>query len=450
MTRMTRNSSFKAAAVAAAFLALAAGHAAAQCTHTPAPIVISTAGAEPWTGNYTFNLTEGNTIPNPACAFAGSSNQREVVFEWTAPASGNYKFSTNNAGTTLGGDPDTKVWVFTNCASAAATAIACADDVSATNYLTEALGTAVGGTTYFISVEGWASTGNGQTVQLDITSAPTAPAHDLCASAMAITSLPFSDSSVDLTICGDEGFDIPASVTGGGTGGKDVYYTFTPATTGDYRFFGSGTPGAVDVGIGIFTGACGSLVEVASVDDFSAETLFQTLTSGTAYTLSVGGYNAASAGPIIVGLSGPVAAASPGGDDCTTPIAVTTVPYADLNVDMSRSDNWLNFGGVSYAGDRIYRFTAPSSDTFNFQIDPVTTTFDPQIIALNDDCVTLGIFPGSVGTMDIGGSDDPETLSFPMTAGQIVILYFQDFNGFGGTANFNFNAGAKVGDWSTY
>ncbi len=442
---MMRHFGLKAAALAAGIMLIAASHASAQCTHNPL-ISISNAGAGPWTGSHTMTGTEDNTINSAACTgcfFSGHNNQREVVFSFVAPTSGLYVVDTLTS--TLGG-ADTKLWIFTNCASPAATNVANNDDISGSNFLSSTPATLTAGTTYFIMVEGWNSTTAGETAVVNIAFAPPPPANDTCAGATVIATLPFNDG-LNLGFANHESTDNSASVTAGGGLGRDVFYAFTPTTTGDYRYACGGTAGTVDVGIGIFTGACGSLTEIAAVDDFNAETLFTTLTSGTAYTFIAEGYNAATTGTIGVVLSGPVAAATSGGDACASAIPVATVPFTDAGIDMSRNANWLNWGGITYAGDRTYSFTAPTADTFRFTVTPVTSTFDPMLIGLANNCGTLALFCPTCAA-DNTGAGQADYMDMAMTAGQVGIVVFQDFTGAGGTADFNIQVATSVPNWS--
>src|SRR5690242_10635242 len=107
-----------------------------------------------------------------------------------------------------------------------------------------------------------------------------APANDLCANAIVISSLPYTSASIDKTLATESGGDPTFSVAGTGTiaGGAAVFnttfWTYTPGSNQRVRFSCSNS----SVALGVFTGSCGSLTEIASwTDGVTLE-----LTSGTA------------------------------------------------------------------------------------------------------------------------------------------------------------------------
>lgn len=448
---MTKRSfGLKAVALAVAIFGFAVAESAAQCTHSP-QVVVSNAGPGPWSGTYTFVGGEQNTINSTSaiagCFFSGHANQPEVVFEFVAPATGPYTIDTE--GSTLGGDPDTKLWIFTDCSNPTGTHVGCDDD-GGTGFLSVTTVNLTGGTTYFMSVEAWLATTNGEVADINIAFAPPPPANDLCSGATPLT-LPFAED-VNLAVCGDEGLDNTASAGVGGGGGRDVFYTFTPATTGNFRFIASD----VDSGIAHYTGSCGALTEVAAVDDtFAGEAATWNLTSGTPYTLIAEGFDGAVTGIMRVAFNAVSSSPSTGFDDCATPQNVAAVPFTETGVDISGNANWLNWGGQSTAGDQIYRFTAPSAGAFDFIASPTSVGFDAMMIGLTDDCVTLAQFSPTAASDSNGafngtaGSGD-ESFGAIMTAGQVIKVYVQDFNFFGGTMDFSIVASSSVGDWSMF
>jgi len=447
---MKRSFGLKAVAIAAVIMGFAVAESAAQCTHTP-QVVVPNAGPGPWSGNHVIAGTEQNTIDSGLttgtglCFFSGATNQPEVVFEWTCPATGIYSVDTLTS--TLGG-ADTKLWVFTNCADPVGSQVACNDDAS--TFLAELTTSLTSGTTYFFSVEGWDATTAGQTANLNIAFAPPPPVNDVCAGATPLT-LPFAED-VNLALCNDEGLDNTASAGFGGGGGADVFYTFTPATTGNYIFIAAG----VDSGVAHYTGSCGALTEVAAVDDTTGgESATWNLTSGTAYTLLAEGFDGAVTGTMRVAFNAASSSPSTGNDDCATPLNVAAIPFTQSGLDISGNANWLNWGGQSNAGDQIYRFTAPGAGGYTFLASPTTVGFDAMMIALNDNCATLTLFPGSApadanGAFNGTAGSGDESFELTMTAGQSAIVYVQDFNFFGGTMDFSITGTSSVGDWSMF
>lgn len=113
-----------------------------------------------------------------------------------------------------------------------------------------------------------------------------APANDLCAAATVIASLPYAVSGVDNTSA-TESVDDPTLVwAGDGTAAgaaaifKTTFYRYTPAATQTVRL----TCNQNGIDFGVYTGACGALVEVAS---FRRQLTIE-LQGGTAYTIMVG------------------------------------------------------------------------------------------------------------------------------------------------------------------
>jgi hypothetical protein len=453
------NSSFglKSVALAVAIMGIAVANSAAQCTHSP-QVVVSNAGPGPWTGSHTFTGTEANTIDTTPeigdglCFVSGATDQPEVVFQFTAPATDSYSIDTLTS--TLGANPsfaDTKLWIFTDCSNPQGTSVACNDDAFPGETLSQVVAPLSGGVTYFVAIEAWDFTGVGQIANLNIDVAPLPPANDLCSNATPLT-LPFAED-VNLAFCNDEGLDNSVSAGQGGGLGRDVFYTFTPATTGNFIFLGQD----VDSGLAYYTGTCGSLTEVGALDDFiGPETATWNLTSGTAYTLMAEGFDASVTGTMRVAFNAESSTPSTGFDDCATPHDVTVSPFVETGVDISGNLNYLNWGGQSAAGDQIYRFTAPSAGDYTFLASPTSVGFDAMMIGLQDECVNFNLFedPTSISNSSgafngTPGSGD-ESFESIMTAGQSIIVYVQDFNFFGGTMDFSITGTSSVADWSTF
>ncbi len=118
------------------------------------------------------------------------------------------------------------------------------------------------------------------------------PGGDLCPSATVLLSVPYS-TTIDLTSARDEGVEAACSPVTTAGARRDVFFRFTPSSTGNYRI-DAGTPGEAgtspDVTLAVYTGACGSLVPVACENrTFAGEFLTATLNAGTPYTIQVEG-----------------------------------------------------------------------------------------------------------------------------------------------------------------
>jgi hypothetical protein len=117
---------------------------------------------------------------------------------------------------------------------------------------------------------------------------PPGPANDDCADAEALTlGVP---SVVSLEFASDEGLDSSLRTAFSTTGLVDAFYSFTPGADGMFAVRADQTGG--DPSLAIYTGICGSLVEVGAVlsgmyDEFESAELNHRMTSGTTYTILV-------------------------------------------------------------------------------------------------------------------------------------------------------------------
>jgi hypothetical protein len=117
-----------------------------------------------------------------------------------------------------------------------------------------------------------------------------APANDQCAGAIAL--LPGVAVTEDTTTATSTGDPVPACQTVFGSG---VWFTYTPSETAPVLVSSCGS--SFDTVIGIYTGACGALTQVACNDDggpdcvgVAASVVFNA-TAGTTYHILAGGYN---------------------------------------------------------------------------------------------------------------------------------------------------------------
>ncbi len=141
------------------------------------------------------------------------------------------------------------------------------------------------GTTYYLRVYGWSSDPNltaQTTFDVCIGTPPPPPANDDCANAMMMTvgsngtcpANQVTGSTVSATNT------MAVSCDGFGTD-YDIWYTFTVPSDGDYLFNSlTGSPGIV-----LYTGMCGSLVEIQCINNTSGT--LSGLTMGTMYTAQI-------------------------------------------------------------------------------------------------------------------------------------------------------------------
>jgi hypothetical protein len=158
---------------------------------------------------------------------------------------------------------------------------------------------------------------------------PPGPANDDCADAEALTlGVP---SVVSLEFASDEGLDSSLRTAFSTTGLVDAFYSFTPGADGMFAVRADQTGG--DPSLAIYTGICGSLVEVGAVlsgmyNEFESAELNHRMTSGTTYTILV--ESTLTTTPITVGISGPLVV--PAGDTCLDALAASGSAMLSIDV----------------------------------------------------------------------------------------------------------------------
>lgn len=206
---------------------------------------------------------------------ATNTVDNDVWYTFTVPADGNYLLTTNLEELT---NDDTQILVYTssdNTCEGDLTFVACGEDVSGSNYLTEVvMNDLVAGTVLWIMVDGW--NGTAGTFQIGIFGL--APAEfDECEEAADVTplvggevgSIQTSQTFTNVSNSGqglvptcfdDEAVTNSVWVSFVGDGGN--YFISTTDCGGgiDYVPFG-------DTQLAIYTGECGSLTEVACNED---------------------------------------------------------------------------------------------------------------------------------------------------------------------------------------
>jgi hypothetical protein len=330
-------------------------------THTLAP-----------SGSIALDNT-GLTNDNAALPSCGGAGAREQWVAITGLTNGLEYTATTTAGTTT----DTVLEIFRGVDCASLASVGCQDDINgAANRLSEVsfIADTTGGNLYWALVVPFTGSEEGTyglTLDAGVVPAP-APANDLCVNATVIAagSLPFTDNTTDLNSSTAD--DIMNSATQG-TGGGDVFYSFTPTVTASYVLTSANANnGNFNSSIGVYTGACGSLVEVDSADtnSFADESLTVSLTSGTAYTIVIEGRSAADRGVVNWTLGAPVL--PPSNDDCAAaePV-VEPLPFNDVTDTTAATDSGIdNSSSVVQAGggglDVWYSYTPTASGTYRF------------------------------------------------------------------------------------
>ena len=209
---------------------------------------------------------------------AGSScgaDAADVWFSFTVPSAGNYRFET--CGSTL----DTVLEVYSG-ACGSATSLGCNDDGCGAQSQLDLVGLSAGDN-LLIQLGGF---NNAQGAgSLDI-STFSALGNDDCGGA---TPVAFGGNLIDNNFA-----TTSATLSGCGAEQADVWYSFTVATAGDYRFETCGS--LFDTVLEVYTGTCGALVSQGCNDDVcgtGSRVDVLGLNAGEVVLLQVGGFGGA-------------------------------------------------------------------------------------------------------------------------------------------------------------
>lgn len=236
-------------------------------------------------GSTPFDTTTGTLSPEPWTCVA--STAPDLWFAYTAGA------STYIAIDTCGSSYDTALMVFDACGGLE---VACNDDGSCGTQ-SEVDFIPVAGTTYFIRVGGWTTSVGAGT--LNISEALTPLVNDECAFALPVGG---GTSLTDTSLATTSAQPWSCSGTTIFSHGRDLWFSYTPASSGDFTINTCNPGTAFDTVLEVFTGDCGALSVAACNDDVacafgsfrSAVTLCGL--AGQTYTFRIGSYAAGASG----------------------------------------------------------------------------------------------------------------------------------------------------------
>jgi len=226
------------------------------------------------------------------------------------------------------------------------------------------------------------------------------PANDECATAIAVTSFPYSNNQTDGATSTNNGGFITACT---GDGMNDGMW---------YSVVGDGNNITIDVvsddtfdhQLGVFTGTCGALVCVGTIDDALEGELesYTILNSevGTVYYINIGDYSSSTDNPegnFTIEIDSVVPPDAPANDDCANAIEVTAFPYTDSPTDAVAATN--NAGSITTCSDSmndgVWYSLVGDGNSIIINVTPADD-FDPQI----------GVFTGTCGALVCEGTVD--------------------------------------------
>ncbi len=301
-------------------------------------------------------------------------------------------------------------------------AVSCNDDASGSVVTSELTFTALAGNTYYVRAESYYDEGGTFTVRIG--PPPPALTNNTCATATNITTLPYNNEINVSTGTNTGDFDNNPS---NGQSGIDAFWRFIPLVNGVYTVRGANNDPGGTMCLGYWSGACGSLVPLATPTLGIAPVVTQTLLAGQTYYII---YDDAFFGtpPQNVEIwfdGGPVA---PANDACAgASTLVLNVPQSrDLSQanDEGRDLSVMTAIGASALPDAYFRFTPAATGVFRLRADEPGGS--PAIGAYGGTCGTLA----EIDSVWTGGYNEPERaeLNVRLNAGTAYYVLTETFN----------------------
>jgi hypothetical protein len=228
-----------------------------------------------------------------------------------------------------------------------------------------------------------------------------APANDLCADATVanLGANPFDNTFAST--------DVPAATCGfsGAPFTKDVWFTFTPATSETFTLETCSGPAPFDTGIEVYD-ACPEAggVLIGCNDDGTgcpnfSSSLSIALSAGTTYTIRVGGWNGATGATDLIITGGGGGGGGPPNDLCAnaSTISVGTTAFSTVGAT-GVTVACLKFNNQNIYNDIWYSYTADGNGDCTISLcgasyDTKIAVFDGcsgALLACNDDSATCG------------------------------------------------------------
>jgi hypothetical protein len=352
--------------------------------------------------------TSAAGINNNAPTQCGGGGGNDIFYSYTAGVTGQTSLSF------CGSSYDTVVQVLDACSGAV---LACNDDSCGLQSEVAFLTTAA--TSYIIQVDGF-GVGSGAG-SFTITEVPAVvPSNDSCATATVAIA---GSNPLNNTFATSDGL-VASCAFGGGPDQNDVWFSYTPATSGFVQFDTLASTALDDTTLAIFD-ECGG-TEIACNDDAGTGLLSRVVfevTAGEDYFVRVASFDGSTTGAgdlsITEGVLPP-----PANDLCTNAIAFTGSTVTPINFDttLAASEGTNPCGGAG--PDIFYAYTASVSGTA--VISTCGSTFD----------TTLQAYDGCGGVAVGGCSDDScgaqSEVTICVTAGTTYIIQVDGFGGASG------------------
>ncbi len=351
------------------------------------PTVLS--AGTPFTGTFTGAVND--LMPTAACSSTFAlSTQPEVFFTFTPATTGTYVFRETTSS-------DVVMWASTACDGS------CVGLVDEPEQLIVSL---TGGQPYFLAVESY-STATTFTI---VAEPVVAPPNDTCAGVIPLT-VSVATNGNSLGGANDYSGPVSAVCAGQTYAGSDVVYSFTPATTQNYRV----SVTAPNFSPTLYASStCGLPSSCTALGGGSGVNFHGTASTPVFFT--VDSDTTAQSGPHAITVA-PITA--PPNDVCSSPTALTLgVPisstFSGAVNDVMPTVACNSSFALSTQPDVIFSFTPATTGTYAFS---ETTGSD----------VVMWVGTACNGTC-VGFVDDPELLSLTLTAGQTYFFVVEPFS----------------------
>jgi len=279
------------------------------------------------------------------------------------------------------------------------------------------------GTLYYLRVYNWSSTVYYNSFDVCVGTPPAPPANNDCAGAIALTES--TDDNCGNTVAGTTENALNSAGTCSTTG-KEVWYSFVPATTGNYNFTVSETfdSGFSSTYVTLWDGSCGALTQIGSTSCFVTSINDVALMTGITYYVIVR-YSSSTVGQYsefdLCAFPSPPPPANDECENATTLVCNAPAIAGTTNSAVLEDDP---IGCASEYGV-WYTFTGDGSEVV--VTSDADTGYDHEIDIFSTDSDCDGSFT-QVICKDGAGSGGIETHTFTTTPGVVYFVYVAHYS----------------------